>query len=253
MTDVHSSKVNTEGKLDYGSLHIPALLSSISLRQSSHGQPQCKSAGHCVVTCDRYNLLTFSFKMFHILGNGSTTNIPVSRRYCLIALYNWHNTNGPILHNSRLASTRQAPSNASDPESLPRFIRRQLVRNVDNGNSVLPSELFSKQRTADRPSSKTFRSKHYDPSEATPKSQMRLLQPHALSARLKKLSDNGKLNDAIVMLENAPLDAQNTQVWNTMIWETFKANRCSLAYQLFIDVCPILFTFVSCQSDSTCR
>jgi len=190
--------------------------------------------------------------MLHILGNASTTNIP-SRRYCLIALYNWQNAKGPIPHNSRFASTRQVPSNASDPETLPRFLRRQLVRKVDNANSVLTSELSSEKQTAGRPSSKTFRSKHYDPGEATPKSQLRLLQPHVLSSRLKRLSDNGKLNDAIVMLENTPLDAQNTQVWNTMIWETFKANRCSLAYQLYIDVCPILFTFIACRSNSACR
>jgi thioesterase domain-containing protein len=91
--------------------------------------------------------------------------------------------------------------------------------------------------TTDRPSQKKFRSRHYDPeTDATQKFQVRLLEPHVLSARLKKLSDNGKIDDAIVMLENAPLDAQNTQVWNTMIWETLKAKRYSLAYQLYIDV-----------------
>jgi hypothetical protein len=38
------------------------------------------------------------------------------------------------------------------------------------------------------------------------------------------------------MLKNAPLDAQNTPVWNTLIWECMKAKRFKLAYQLFIDV-----------------
>lgn len=182
--------------------------------------------------------------MFHVLGNTTATNIPSSRRYCLIALYNWQHTKGSILHNSRLASTRQATNVALDPETppLPRFLRRQLLRKGPNGKEVLPSELPSKQKMVDHPSPKTFRSKHYNSqSGATPKSQIRLLEPHVLSARLKKLCDNGKIDDAIVMLENAPLDAQNTQVWNTMIWETLKAKRYSLAYQLYIDVRPIPF------------
>jgi hypothetical protein len=128
----------------------------------------------------------------------------------------------------------------SETTPLPRFLRRQALRKTANPNLYPPSELTSNKAT-DRPSPKTFRSKHYDPnSEATPKSQIRLLEPHVLSARLKKLCDSGKVDDAISVLNNAPLDAQNTQVWNTMIWETLKAKRYSLAYQLYIDVCPIL-------------
>lgn len=65
---------------------------------------------------------------------------------------------------------------------------------------------------------------------------MRLLEPHVLSGRLKKLADAGKVDDAVVMLKNAPLDAQNTQVWNTLIWEALKVNRYQLAYQLYTDV-----------------
>jgi hypothetical protein len=44
------------------------------------------------------------------------------------------------------------------------------------------------------------------------------------------------------MLKNAPLDAQNTPVWNTLIWECMKAKRFKLAYQLFIDVSVVLKT-----------
>jgi hypothetical protein len=172
--------------------------------------------------------------MFHVLANPSAKSIHSSRRCCLIALYSWHGTN------PRHASTRQATNLDADPETpLPRFLRRQVLRK--GGKDILPSELASKQKAADHLSPKNFRSRHYDPnSEATPRSQIRLLEPHVLSARLKKLSDNGKIGEAIVMLKNAPLDAQNTQVWNTMIWETLKAKRYSLAYQLYIDVCPVL-------------
>jgi hypothetical protein len=64
----------------------------------------------------------------------------------------------------------------------------------------------------------------------------KLLQPHVLSARLKKLSNDGKLDDAIEMLKNSPLDAQNVPVWNTMVWECLKAKRWALAYKLYTDV-----------------
>lgn len=65
---------------------------------------------------------------------------------------------------------------------------------------------------------------------------MHPLEPHVLSGRLKRLCDAGKVDDAVFMLKNAPLDAQNTPVWNTLIWEALKVNRYQLAYQLFVDV-----------------
>lgn len=139
------------------------------------------------------------------------------------------------------ASTRQATNLAVDPETqtLPRYLRRQLLRK--EANARVPELTSTKKNASDHLSAKTFRSRHYDPNnEATPKSDIRLLEPHVLSARLKKLCDNDKVDDAILILKNAPLDAQNTQVWNTMIWETLKAARYSLAYQLYIDVCPVL-------------
>jgi hypothetical protein len=64
----------------------------------------------------------------------------------------------------------------------------------------------------------------------------RLLLPHVLSVRLKKSCEEGKINDAVTMLKNSPLDAQNTAVWNTLIWECMKAKRFKLSYELFIDV-----------------
>lgn len=73
-----------------------------------------------------------------------------------------------------------------------------------------------------------------DSPEAEP--SKRLLLPHVLSARLKKLCDDGRVDAAVSMLKNAPLDAQNTPVWNTLIWESMKAKRFKLAYDLFIDV-----------------
>ncbi|RXW25186.1 hypothetical protein EST38_g709 [Candolleomyces aberdarensis] len=38
------------------------------------------------------------------------------------------------------------------------------------------------------------------------------------------------------MLKNAPRDAMNTPVWNTMIWEALKAQRYQLAQSLYVDM-----------------
>ncbi|KAJ7180080.1 pentatricopeptide repeat-containing protein [Mycena crocata] len=108
----------------------------------------------------------------------------------------------------------------TDPSSVPRYIRRAATTSSP------------KPRTT--PDTR-FRSRNYDPSrEKSP--TMRLLEPHVLSARLKKLADDGQLDTAVAMLKNAPLAAQNTPVWNTLIWETMKARRFKLAYDLFIDM-----------------
>lgn len=147
--------------------------------------------------------------------------------------------NGPA-SSRRLASTSrsvQKPTKLTEPP-LPRFLRRQLLQRSTNKSSDTSSESTSKQLVASSSSEppSAFRSRHYDPSKQTPKSELRLLEPHVLSVRLKKLCDAGKIDDAVYMLKNAPLDAQNTPVWNTLIWETLKAKRYQLAYQLFVDV-----------------
>ena len=72
-----------------------------------------------------------------------------------------------------------------------------------------------------------------------------MLRPTVLSERLRTLCNQGKLEDAVTMLKNAPLDAQNTIVWNTMISLTMNLKHFKLAYQLYIDVRtaqPILCT-----------
>jgi hypothetical protein len=64
----------------------------------------------------------------------------------------------------------------------------------------------------------------------------RLLEPHILSQRLKKLCEGGRLEVAIDTLKSAPLDSQSTPVWNTLIWEVLKAQRWNLSYKLYTDV-----------------
>ena len=69
---------------------------------------------------------------------------------------------------------------------------------------------------------------------------MTLLEPHVLSERLKKLCSANRLDNAVSLLKNAPLDAQNTPVWNTLIWEAMKAKRFKLGYELYVDVSPVI-------------
>lgn len=144
----------------------------------------------------------------------------------------------------RSASTRPLQSHV-DENTLPRFLRRKLLREASRNTS--PSKSVSNEKGAT--ATPVFRSRHYDSSKVTtPKSELRLLEPHVLSARLKKLSDSGKLDDAVFMLKNAPLDAQNTPVWNTMIWESMKAQRYSLAYKLYVDVRHAALFFLCCST-----
>ncbi|KAF7355304.1 Pentatricopeptide repeat-containing protein [Mycena sanguinolenta] len=113
-------------------------------------------------------------------------------------------------------------SRGGDSSSPPRYVRRATAKSPSGA---------SKTNTSDT----RFRSRKYDPTrEKSP--TMRLLEPHVLSGRLKKLADQNQLDLAVAMLKNAPLAAQNTPVWNTLIWESMKAKRFKLAYDLFIDM-----------------
>ena len=138
---------------------------------------------------------------------------------------------------SRFVSTR-SPQHALDESKLPRFIRRQ---HLQEGSSKKHTQKNASNPKAESSSLSprvlpTYRSRHYDPSNEVPKADIRFLEPHVLSGRLKKLCDSNKVDDAVYMLKNSPLGAQNTQVWNTLIWEALKVKRFQLSYQLFVDV-----------------
>jgi len=145
-----------------------------------------------------------------------------------------------IPSNHRSASTRQVSQQPVDDGVLPRFMRRKLLQKT-SGNTSSSKSLQGVGASVSKVKP-VYRSKNYDPSlETTPKSEMRLLEPHVLSARLKKLIDSDKLGDAETMLKNAPLDAQNTPVWNTIIWGALKCQRYNLAFQFYIDVRKSVF------------
>lgn len=78
--------------------------------------------------------------------------------------------------------------------------------------------------------------------------EKRLLRPAVLSERIQRLCRQGNIDDAVLMLKNAPLDAQNTIVWNTMMSEALKVKRFKLAYQTYIDVRKsYTLPYVSCS------
>ncbi|KAJ6599072.1 pentatricopeptide repeat-containing protein [Mycena vulgaris] len=119
-----------------------------------------------------------------------------------------------------------------DPSSVPRFIRRATAANSSPDRKSSAASSTSKAKAS--PDTR-FRSRNYDPSREKP-STMRLLEPHVLSGRLKNLAEKNQLDTAVAMLKNAPLAAQNTPVWNTLIWECMKVRRFKLAYDLFVDM-----------------
>ncbi|KAI0347517.1 hypothetical protein BDW22DRAFT_1351965 [Trametopsis cervina] len=77
-----------------------------------------------------------------------------------------------------------------------------------------------------------------------------LLRPAVLNSRLLKLCAEGKYDDAVDMLKNAPHDASNAIVWNNMVSEIMKGEKYQLAYQLYTDMKrrqhkPTLFTYAT--------
>ena len=143
-----------------------------------------------------------------------------------------------------------------EQSELPRYIRRGPYHSPP-ASVPTPEHILSRKQTKHSPSSNpssgeaVYRSRHFNPAhEEQPRSQIRLLEPHVLSARLKKLCDVGRIDTAVSTLKNAPLDAQNTPVWNTLIWECMKAKRFKLAYQLFIDVRVFVTVTCNCLGES---
>jgi hypothetical protein len=149
----------------------------------------------------------------------------------------WFSQDGSRRHGYTRTSGQLGVLEPAGEPKLPRYLRRRALQ-AGPTHSVDTKYLPKTTPDARRPSEtvRKFRSRHYDPSRQEAKSEVRLLEPYVLSARLKKCCDAGNLDEAVAMLKNAPLDAQNTPVWNTLIWECLKVKRFQLGYQLFIDV-----------------
>lgn len=159
-----------------------------------------------------------------------TPNVPQVR--CL----RMESTRRSAAKNQRFRSKGELTKGDDQPQ-LPRYLRREALYS----GSPAPRD-DSRQQTKKRPSSQNtpakpvYRSRHHNPSHEKAESEIRFLEPYVLSSRLKKLCDAGKIDAAVTLLKNTPLDAQNPPVWNTLIWECMKAKRFKLSYQLFIDV-----------------
>jgi hypothetical protein len=152
---------------------------------------------------------------------------------------------------TRSFRTQAEPTKDYDQRRPPRYIRRAAKQPPSTPAGTQEQTLNLKEKKhgsspRDTPRTSVHRSRHFDPShERKSNPEIRLLEPHVLSARLKKLCDAGKVDDAVSMLKNAPLDAQNTPVWNTLIWACMKVKRFKLAYQLYVDVCVIAIVFMN--------
>lgn len=175
----------------------------------------------------------------NVLENLSSTGFTRSQRLATYAtLQTTRRASGAI---SRVPSRprRRDEDEVDDTRPpLPQYIRRKSLSSTSQALPMKPT-LPSRQKlqAASFPRKPTkYRSRHYDPSQHEDVPETHLLEPHVLSARLKKLCDAGNTDAAVTMLKNSPLDAQNTPVWNTLIWECMKAKRYKLAYQLFTDV-----------------
>ena len=70
------------------------------------------------------------------------------------------------------------------------------------------------------------------------KAGKRLLSAYELGQRLAKKCQEGSLDEAIDMLKNMPLDAQNTANWNSLMKQAGNVGRYQLAYQLYIEASP---------------
>jgi hypothetical protein len=62
------------------------------------------------------------------------------------------------------------------------------------------------------------------------------LKPYEVASRVNILLQEDKLDHAVTMVENLPLDSVNVVVWNTLITAAIQAARYKLAFELYYDV-----------------
>jgi hypothetical protein len=186
----------------------------------------------------RWSQILINISTLHMIHNGAIALLRSTRH---LGLYS------PLISRASYAFLL-AP--ASNTKLDVRSHSRQVERKVRTTNRVAAGH--GRGRVSSHPSDK--RKGGRDLADRQPRKEVRakakrgatrpverggvkvLLQPHALSGRLRKMCDEGQLDQAVSTLKNAPLDAQNTPVWNTLIWECMKASRFKLGYQLFTDV-----------------
>lgn len=95
---------------------------------------------------------------------------------------------------------------------------------------------------AEKPLSTKSRSYGSSPSRITNDGPKRLLRAPVLAQRLQILTEQGRLEEAADMLQNTPLDAQNTVVWNGLLKDFLRAEKYQRAFELYVDVSRAIIT-----------
>jgi hypothetical protein len=169
----------------------------------------------------------------HMLSNGAIALLQSTRR---LGLYSSVTARASHV---LLAAYSQASNVRSRLRQVERITRATDRVTDGHGRGTVSSRVSGKRkdrRNFPKRGSRNEASSTAESDVNRGESVKRLLQPHALSGRLRKMCDDGQLDQAVSTLKNAPLDAQNTPVWNTLIWECMKTSRFKLAHQLFTDV-----------------
>jgi hypothetical protein len=167
---------------------------------------------------------------------------------------------------TRRRMLRYASSSISQPGQL-NALRRTIVTPAHRGRTAdgearatkPPRRLYRKRDPEDSPhrageqsSKPPRRESSYDNGRSRPaqrntnhlrsrpghesEGEVKILRPAVLSKRITTLADAGLIDDAVLLLQNAPVDAQNIVVWNTTIRLVMKAEKYKLAYSLYTDV-----------------
>lgn len=142
---------------------------------------------------------------------------------------------------ARSSTTRPYFGKNTDPSSSTTARHSSPTRPSDSK----PSKYYANPRrleTRDVPVNKTSEragKKRWDRKEESStgrRSEPALLRPAVLSERVKAASRAGLVDEAIALVTNAPLDAQNAIVWNTLLWAVMTNRKYKLAYSLYVDM-----------------
>ena len=185
-----------------------------------------------------------------------------SRSFATLALASSSRLRAPKTRISRpLSATPSGALNETEntqsqpqPQSTTRHKRPEPPPPASAPPSAALHSARSSHRTADYSSSSALGQQTFESSRISQSSsgegERPLLRPYELSRRLIAHCQRGDFERAVIVLKQAPRNAQNIKVWNTIIQQCMNAKKYNLAFRVFIDVCIILpFPFLGvCHS-----
>lgn len=137
--------------------------------------------------------------------------------------------------NRALSSSSSCSSAQRDGEPSP--VRSSYPAQEPNDQSRRKTKyVLPVLRAKNRPSVPKKTDKSEAPSWSHHSERPRMLRPPVLVERMKAAAVRGSLDDAIMLVKNAPADAQNTTVWNSLITQVLHKGMYKLAFSLFNDV-----------------